>query len=166
MIRAAVTLSRRKWRFGMTMSQTYDNPMGTDGFEFVEYAAPDPQLLRALFERMGFPAVARHRSKNVTLHRQGDINFIINAEPDSFGQRFAQQHGPSACAMAFRVRDAAEAFRRAIALGATPVANPVGPMELNIPAIEGIGGSLIYLVDRYGDRTIYDVDFVAVSQAP
>jgi len=115
---------------------------------------------------MGFPVVARHRSKNVTLHRQGDINFIINAEPDSFGQRFAQAHGPSACAMAFRVRDAAQAFRRAIELGAKPVANPVGPMELNIPAIEGIGGSLIYLVDRYGDRTIYDVDFVTVSQPP
>ena len=79
----------------------------TDGFEFVEYTAPDPELLRTLFERLGFPAVARHRSKNVTLHRQGDINFIINAEPDSFGQRFAQQHGPSACAMAFRVKDAA-----------------------------------------------------------
>ena len=96
----------------------------TDGFEFVEYTAPDPELLRTLFERMGFPVVARHRSKNVTLHRQGDINFIINAEPDSFGQRFAQQHGPSACAMAFRVTDAAQAFKRAIELGATPVAQP------------------------------------------
>jgi 4-hydroxyphenylpyruvate dioxygenase len=134
----------------------------TDGFEFVEYTAPEPELLRRLFAQMGFPVAARHRSKNVTLHRQGDINFIINAEPDSFGQRFAQAHGPSACAMAFRVRDAAQAFRRAVALGAKPVANPVGPMELNIPAIEGIGGSLIYLVDRYGDHTIYDVDFVPV----
>jgi len=139
------------------------NPMGTDGFEFVEYTAPDPERLRALFERMGFPVVARHRSKNVTLHRQGDVNFIINAEPQGFGQRFAQQHGPSACAMAFRVRDAAAAFRRACELGATPVHTPVGPMELAIPAIEGIGGSLIYLVDRYGERTIYDVDFVPVA---
>ena len=134
------------------MPDLFDNPMGTDGFEFVEYTAPDPELLRTLFERMGFPAVARHRRKNVTLHRQGDINFIINAEPDSFGQRFAQQHGPSACAMAFRVKDAAQAFERAVERGATPVRNPVGPMELNIPAIEGIGGSLIYLVDRYGER--------------
>jgi len=141
------------------------NPMGTDGFEFVEYTAPDPELLRTLFARMGFPVAARHRSKNVTLHRQGDINFIINAEPDSFGRRFAQQHGPSACAMAFRVKDAAAAFKRAVELGATPVANPVGPMELNIPAIEGIGGSLIYLVDRYGDHTIYDVDFVPVDSS-
>jgi 4-hydroxyphenylpyruvate dioxygenase len=145
------------------MADLFDNPMGTDGFEFVEYTAPDPELLRTLFERMGFPVTARHRSKNVTLHRQGDINFIINAEPGSFGQRFAQQHGPSACAMAFRVKDAARAFRRAVDLGARPVATPVGPMELNIPAIEGIGGSLVYLVDRYGEHTIYDVDFMPVA---
>jgi 4-hydroxyphenylpyruvate dioxygenase len=139
-----------------------DNPMGTDGFEFVEYTAPDPQLLRALFERLGFPVVARHRSKNVTLHRQGDINFIINAEPESFAQRFAREHGPSACAMAFRVKDAAYAYRRALELGAMSVEPDIAPMELKIPAIEGIGGSLIYLVDRYGERTIYDVDFVLV----
>ncbi|HET9694056.1 MAG TPA: 4-hydroxyphenylpyruvate dioxygenase [Steroidobacteraceae bacterium] len=145
------------------MADLFDNPMGTDGFEFVEYTAPDPEQLRTLFERMGFPVVARHRSKNVTLHQQGDVNFIINAEPDSFGQRFAQQHGPSACAMAFRVKDAAAAFKRAVQLGAKPVATPVGPMELNIPAIEGIGGSLVYLVDRYGDHTIYDVDFLPVA---
>jgi 4-hydroxyphenylpyruvate dioxygenase len=137
--------------------------MGTDGFEFVEYTAPDPELLRTLFEKMGFPVTARHRSKNVTLHRQGDINFIINADPDGFGQRFAREHGPSACAMAFRVKDAAFAFRRAVELGAKPVETRVGPMELHIPAIEGIGGSLIYLVDRYGDRTIYDVDFIPVT---
>jgi 4-hydroxyphenylpyruvate dioxygenase len=144
---------------------TFENPMGTDGFEFVEYTAPDPELLRTLFERLGFPAVARHRSKNVTLHRQGDINFIINAEAGSFGQRFAQAHGPSACAMAFRVKDASFAFRRCVELGAKPVETRVGPMELQIPAIEGIGGSLIYLVDRYGERTIYDVDFVPIASA-
>ena len=91
------------------MSDLHDNPMGTDGFEFVEYTAPDPQLLRSLFERLGFPVTARHRSKNVTLHTQGEINFIINAEADSFAQSFARAHGPSACAMAFRVRDAASA---------------------------------------------------------
>ncbi len=147
------------------MTGAHDNPMGTDGFEFVEYTAPDPVLLRSLFERLGFPVVARHRRKNVTLHRQGDINFIINAEPASFGQQFAQKHGASACAMAFRVKDAAQALQRAVALGATPVGSAVGPMELNIPAIEGIGGSLIYLVDRYGERTIYDVDFVPVAGA-
>jgi len=142
------------------------NPMGTDGFEFVEYTAPDPQLLRVLFERLGFPATARHRSKNVTLHRQGDINFIINAEPDSFAQRFAREHGPSACAMAFRVRDAAHAYNRCLALGAKPIESQAGPMELQIPAIEGIGASLIYLVDRYGEQTIYDVDFVPLPQTP
>ena len=138
----------------------FDNPMGTDGFEFVEYAAPDPELLRALFTRMGFPAVARHRSKDVTLHKQGDINFIINAEADSFAQQFAREHGPCACAMAFRVKDAQYAFDRAVELGAKPVEAETRPMELNIPAIEGIGGSRLYLVDRYGDQTIYDVDFV------
>jgi 4-hydroxyphenylpyruvate dioxygenase len=145
---------------------TGDNPMGTDGFEFVEYTAPDPELLRRLFDRMGFPAVARHRSKNVTLHRQGDVNFIINAEPAGFGQQFAHAHGPSACAMAFRVRDAAFAYRRALDLGARPGPVTAGPMELHIPCIEGIGGSLVYLVDRYGEHTIYDVDFVPLPGAP
>ena len=138
----------------------WDNPMGTDGFEFVEYTGPNPQALAALFERMGFVAAARHRSKNVTLYKQGDIHFILNAEPESFAQAFARLHGPSICAIAFRVADAAKAYERAISLGAKPVEGKVGPMELNIPAIEGIGGSLIYLVDRYGEHSIYDVDFV------
>jgi 4-hydroxyphenylpyruvate dioxygenase len=147
----------------MKESQQIANPMCTDGFEFVEYAAPEPELLRRLFERMGLPAVARHRSKNVTLHRQGDIHFIINAESDSFAQGFARAHGPCACAMAFRVADARVAFERALELGAKPGPMTAGPMELNIPSIVGIGGSLIYLVDRYGDRTIYDVDFVPTA---
>ncbi|MBV9015835.1 MAG: 4-hydroxyphenylpyruvate dioxygenase [Alphaproteobacteria bacterium] len=137
----------------------WDNPMGTDGFEFVEYTGPNPQQLAALFEQMGFVAAARHRSKNVTLYKQGDVNFILNAEPESFAQAFARLHGPSVCAIAFRVKDAAASYDRAVKLGAKPVHGKVGPMELNIPAIEGIGGSLIYLVDRYGDQTIYDVDF-------
>src|SRR5271170_5514697 len=141
------------------------NPMRTDGFEFVEYAAPDPASLRQLFDAMGLPAVARHRSKNVTLHRQGDINFIVNAERDSFAQSFARAHGPCACAMAFRVADAAFAYARALELGAKPGPATAGPMELNIPSIEGIGGSLIYLVDRYGERTIYDVDFLPIAAA-
>ncbi len=145
--------------------QSWPNPMGTDGFEFVEYTAPDPAALRAVLERMGCTPVARHRSKEVTLYRQGGINFIVNAEPQSFAQAFARLHGPSACAMAFRVRDAAKAYARAIELGAKGVAGKIGPMELNIPAIEGIGGSLLYLVDRYGDRTIYDVDFVPLPGA-
>jgi 4-hydroxyphenylpyruvate dioxygenase len=137
-----------------------ENPMGTDGFEFVEYAAPDPELLRDLFTKMGFPAVARHKRKNVTLHRQGDCNFIINAEPGSFAEQFAQEHGPCACAMAFRFKDAAAAHKRALDLGATNIDGDVAEGELAIPAIEGIGGSRLYFVDRYAAKgTIYDVDF-------
>jgi len=137
-----------------------ENPMGTDGFEFVEYAAPDPELLRSLFTKMGFPAVAKHKRKDVTLHRQGDINFIINAEPGSFAEQFARDHGPCACAMAFRVRDAAKAHARALDLGATNVESDAAEGELRIPAIEGIGGSRLYLVDTYGAKgTIYDTDF-------
>jgi 4-hydroxyphenylpyruvate dioxygenase len=144
-----------------------DNPMGTDGFEFVEYAAPDAAALGALFERMGFARVARHRAKDVALWQQGDVHFVVNAEPGSFGQAFARVHGPSICALALRVRDAGRAYRRALELGAWGVEGRVGPMELAIPAIKGIGDSLLYLVDRYGSRgTIYDVDFVPEPGAP
>ena len=140
------------------------NPMGTDGFEFVEFTAPDPAALAETFAKLGFVAIARHRSKSVTLFRQGEVNFIVNAEPDSFAQAFARVHGPSACAMAFRVVDARLAHARAVALGAKPVESRVGPMELNIPAIEGIGGSILYFVDRFGPKgSIYDVDFVALD---
>jgi len=136
------------------------NPMGTDGLEFVEYAHPEPEKLGELFRTMGFTPVARHRSKNVTLWRQGDVNFVVNAEPQSFAQRFAAQHGPCACAMAFRVVDARQAYERALSLGAEPGETRVGPMELAIPAIKGIGGSLLYFVDRYGAKgSIWDVDF-------
>lgn len=155
--------------------QPWENPMGTNGFEFIEYAAPDPQSLGMLFAQMGFSAIARHRHKDVTLYRQGDINFIVNAEKDSFAQRFARQHGPSICAIAFRVNDAAQAYHRALELGAWGFDNRTGPMELNIPAIKGIGDSLIYFVDRWrgkegvsggiGDISIYDVDFVALPGA-
>ena len=154
----------------------WDNPMGTDGFEFVEYAAPDPVALGQLFETMGFVPIARHRTKKVTLYRQGGVNFIINAEPNSFAQRFARQHGPSVCAMAFRVNDAKQAYERALELGAWGFDNHTGPMELNIPAIKGIGDSLIYFVDRWhgkdgaaagaiGNISIYDVDFVPIAGA-
>ncbi|MGD9946253.1 MAG: 4-hydroxyphenylpyruvate dioxygenase [Burkholderiaceae bacterium] len=153
----------------------WDNPMGTDGFEFIEYAAPNPVEMGRLFEQMGFKAVARHRHKNVLLYRQGSINFIVNAEPDSFAQRFARLHGPSICAIAFRVDDAAKAYQRALELGAWGFDSKSGPMELNIPAIKGIGDSLIYFVDRWhgkdgrsggiGDISIYDVDFVPVDSS-
>ncbi|MPY71281.1 MAG: 4-hydroxyphenylpyruvate dioxygenase [Alphaproteobacteria bacterium] len=142
------------------------NPIGTDGFEFVEYTAPDPAILDRLFRSMAFKPVARHRAKDVTLYRQGGVNFIVNAEPDSFAQSFAAAHGPSICAVGFRVRDAAAALKHAVAMGARPVEGRHGPMELNIPAIRGVGDSLIYLIDRYGDRTIYDVDFVPIPGAP
>lgn len=140
-------------------SSLWDNPLGTDGFEFVEYASSEPEQLAQLFERLGFVAIARHRSKKVTLYRQGDINFILNAEPNSQAEQFARLHGPCANAMAFRVKDAARAIKQLAANGARVVASGAGPMELQIPAIEGIGGSLIYLVDRYGEQSIYDVDF-------
>ena len=142
----------------------WDNPLRTDGFEFIEYAAPDPAALGRLFEQMGFSAVAKHRSKNVLLYRQGGINFIVNAEPSSFAQSFARVHGPSICAIAFRVGDAAHAYRTCVANGAWGVEAHPGPMELAIPAIKGIGDSLIYLVDRYPRDgrgvSIYDIDFV------
>ncbi len=148
----------------------WDNPMGTDGFEFIEYAAPDPVAMGALFERMGFRAIAKHRHKNVLLYRQGEINFIVNAEPDSFAQRFARLHGPSICAIAFRVQSARSAYERALSLGAWGYAGSAGPGELNIPAIKGIGDSLIYFVDRWrgkggarvgeiGNIGFFDVDF-------
>jgi 4-hydroxyphenylpyruvate dioxygenase len=142
----------------------WENPLGTDGFEFVEYCSTEPEKLGAVFELMGFTAVARHRSKDVVHYRQGTVNFILNNEPGSFAADFAKQHGPSACAMAFRVDDAARAYELALERGATAVPNHVGPMELNIPAIQGIGHSRLYLVDRYGDRgSIYDVDFVPID---
>ena len=152
---------------------TWDNPMGTDGFEFIEFAAPDPVAMGKLFEQMGFVAVAKHRSKNVLLYKQGDINFILNAEPGSFAQSFARVHGPSICAIAFRVKDAAFAYKRAVESGAWGVDMKPGPMELNIPAIKGIGDSLLYFVDRYegngahggNNVTIYDIDFVPISGA-
>ncbi|MGZ6015793.1 MAG: 4-hydroxyphenylpyruvate dioxygenase [Phenylobacterium sp.] len=143
----------------------FDNPLGTDGFEFVEFTSPEPERLKGLFELMGFTAVAKHRSKNVLRFRQGDINFILNMEPSGQPAEFRAVHGPSANAMAFRVKDAAQALKLAIERGAKPVTGPVGPMELNIPAIEGIGGSNLYLVDRYGAQEIYDVDFVAIPGA-
>jgi 4-hydroxyphenylpyruvate dioxygenase-like putative hemolysin len=129
------------------------NPMGTDGFEFVEFTAPDPKPLAALFRTFGFYETAKHRRKKVSLWQQGDINFILNAESQGHGADFAAAHGPSICAMAFRVRDAAYAYRRALQLGAVGVPNQTGPMELNIPGIipgiTAIGGAILYLVDRY-----------------
>ncbi|MEM1433140.1 MAG: 4-hydroxyphenylpyruvate dioxygenase [Pseudomonadota bacterium] len=137
-----------------------DNPMGLDGFEFVEFCAPREGVLEPVFETLGFSLVARHRSKAVHLWRQGDINFIVNYEPKSYAAYYAEEHGPSACGMAFRVADSHYAYQRALDLGAQPVEIPVGPMELRLPAIRGIGGAPLYLIDRYADGSaIYDIDF-------
>ncbi|MDO9112409.1 MAG: 4-hydroxyphenylpyruvate dioxygenase [Polaromonas sp.] len=171
---AAITKPAPSSASAPTAAAAWDNPMGTDGFEFIEYAAPDPAAMGALFERMGFKPIAKHRHKNVTLYRQGGINFIINAEPDSFAQRFARQHGPSVCAIAFRVQDAKAAYERAISLGAWGYAHTAGPGELNIPAIKGIGDSIIYFIDRWrgkngaregdiGNIGFFDVDFEPLS---
>ncbi|MET0372752.1 MAG: 4-hydroxyphenylpyruvate dioxygenase [Rhizorhabdus sp.] len=138
-----------------------DNPLGLDGFEFVEFSAPDKGVLEPVFAAMGFTRIARHRSKDVQLWRQGDINLIANYEPRSPAAYFSAEHGPSACGMGWRVHDATKAYAEAIARGAEPVEVKTGPMELRLPAIRGIGGSIIYLIDRYGDAlSIYDIDFV------
>ena len=142
------------------MADLFDNPMGLCGFEFVEFASPTPGLLEPLFEKMGFTLVAKHRSKNVLLYRQNEINFIVNNEPRSEAGYFAAEHGPSACGLAFRVKDSHKAYNRALELGAQPIEIGTGPMELRLPAIKGIGGAPLYLIDRFEDgKSIYDIDF-------
>jgi 4-hydroxyphenylpyruvate dioxygenase len=142
------------------MTDSWENPMGLRGFEFVEFASPTANLLEPLFEKMGFALVARHRSKAVDLYRQGDANFIINREPRSLAAYFAAEHGPCACGLAFRVSDSHHAYARALELGAQPIDMPTGPMELRLPAVKGIGGAPLYLIDRIEDgRSIYDIDF-------
>jgi len=142
------------------MADLFENPMGLMGFEFVEFASPTPGVLQPVFEAMGFTKVANHRSKKVSLYRQGEINFIVNEEPNSPAAYFASEHGPSPCGMAFRVKDSHKAYARALSLGAQPVDVPTGPMELRLPAIKGIGGAPLYLIDRFEEgRSIYDIDF-------
>jgi 4-hydroxyphenylpyruvate dioxygenase len=142
------------------MADSVLNPMGLMGFEFIEFASPAAQVLEPVFHMLGFTKVAQHRSKNVALYRQGAINFILNSEPASLAAYFAAEHGPSACGMAFRVQDAHQAYARALSLGAQAVEMPVGPMELRLPAIKGIGGAPLYLIDRFEEgKAIYDIDF-------
>jgi len=140
------------------------NPAGTDGFEFVEFAHPEPQALRDLFARMGFTLTARHPERAVELWQQGDITYILNDEPGSHGRRFVEEHGPCAPSMGWRVVDAAHAFAHAVANGATPYEGP-GKL-LDWPAIVGIGGSLIYFTDDYGPGiNPYDgFDFVTAAK--
>jgi 4-hydroxyphenylpyruvate dioxygenase len=142
------------------MADLFDNPMGLMGFEFVEFASPVPDTLEPVFEKLGFSLVAQHRSKDVALYRQGQINFIVNRDPKSPAGYFAAEHGPSACGLAFRVRDSHKAYNLALELGAQPIDMPTGPMELRLPAIKGIGGAPLYLIDRFEEgRSIYDIDF-------
>ncbi|MFW2176522.1 MULTISPECIES: 4-hydroxyphenylpyruvate dioxygenase [unclassified Moraxella] len=142
------------------MTDLFENPMGLQGFEFVEYSSPEPEKLAELFVKLGFTHVANHRSKDVALYRQGDINFILNREAKSPASYFADEHGAGACGMGFRVKNAQQAYERAIEMGAQPVDLATNAMELKLPAIKGIGGSLIYLIDRFGENnTIYDIDF-------
>jgi len=142
------------------MTDLFENPMGLRGFEFVEFASPTPNVLEPVFESLGFTKVATHRSKDVDLYRQGEINFIVNREPASVAWYFAAEHGPSVCGLAFRVKDSHLAYERALERGAQPVDLPAGPMELKLPAIKGIGGAPLYLIDRYEEgRSIYDIDF-------
>ncbi len=154
----------------------WDNPLGIQGYEFIEFASPDPAQLGRTFERFGFSAIAQHRHKAVRLYRQGEMNFIVDAEPDSFAVRYASEYGLSICAVGLRVQDAALAYARAVEAGAWPFeGGTIGPMELNIPAIQGIGQSLIYFIDRWrgkegqpgdvGDISIYDVDFRPLAPA-
>jgi len=152
------------------MSDLFENPMGLCGFEFVEFAASEEGILEPVFDAVGFQHVANHRSKHVKQFRQGDINFIINYEPTSPAAYFAEEHGPSACGMAFRVKDSQLAYNRALELGAQPVEIATGPMELRLPAIKGIGGAPLYLIDRFAQgASIYDIDFEwleGVNQRP
>lgn len=143
------------------MADLFENPMGLMGFEFIEFASPTPNVIEPVLQSMGFSHVANHRSKDVALYRQGEINAIVNREPRSVPGYFAAEHGPSVCGMAFRVQDSHKAYARALELGAQPIELPPGPMELRLPAIKGIGGAPLYLIDRFGEgSSIYDIDFV------
>jgi 4-hydroxyphenylpyruvate dioxygenase len=143
------------------MADLFPNPLGTDGFDFVEYAAPDAALLHALFKTMGFTAVARHKRIAATLYRQGDINFVVNEQPGSFAAEFAEAHGPCAVGFAIRVKDAAQAFNDAKASGAKPHAAAPAQLPFAVPTIEGIGGSVLYLVDDYPGSARASGDFYA-----
>lgn len=138
---------------------TFDNPLGINGFEFVEFAAPDPRLLHELFPRLGFSAVARHRSRPITLYRQGTCNFLVNETPDSFAAEFAAAHGPCACGFAIRVGDGATALKQTVANGAEPVDHKADTRVIDAPVIKGIGDCMLYLVtdgsDPYAEQFEY-----------
>ena len=132
------------------------------GFEFVEYAAPDPAAFGAYLSRLGFTAIARHRSKDVVLYRQNGINIIVNSDVESFEQSYSHLRGVRICAIALRVRDAAAAYEQALRNGAWEVESQVRVMEVNIPGIAGAGETVTYFIDRFGHPSIYDIDFVTI----
>ena len=138
------------------------NPIGLDGIEFIEYATSKPQALGQVLETMGFRPVARHRSREVLLYRQGDMNVIVNAHIARLPRAVQPVDRPVIAAIALRVRDAAAAYRHVVDAGAWAVPTHVEVMELNIPAVHGVGSSRIYFVDRYRDFSIYDVDFTLI----
>ena len=140
-----------------------DNPAGTDGFEFVEFAHPQPETLRDLFGRMGYVHTATHKTKDIELWQQGDITYVINNEPGSHARAFVQEHGPCAPSMGWRVVDAQHAFDHAVSKGATPYTGDGKTMD--VPAIVGIGGSLIYFIDQYYEANPYNEAFNWVSDA-
>ena len=142
---------------------TPTNPAGTDGFEFVEFAHPDPQVLRDLFSAMGYAHVATHKTKAIELWQQGDISYLINAEPHTHAADFIEVHGPCAPSMGWRVVDADHAFKRSVELGAEPYEGP--GKVIDAPAIVGIGGSLIYFIDQYYDSSPYNREFDWVGTA-
>jgi 4-hydroxyphenylpyruvate dioxygenase len=143
-----------------------NNPLGMDGIEFLEYATTAPLALGALLEQIGFVPTARHRSREVTLYRQGAMNVIVNADPRALPQRADDPQSTVLSAIALRVRDADVAYRHALAMGAWAIDTRAGAMELNIPGVHGVGDSILYFVDRFRDFSIYDVDFKPIANAP
>ena len=146
---------------------TFANPMGIDGFEFVEFAALDAAPLHALFERMGFSAVLKHKSRNITVYRQGGVNFVVNEDPDSFAADFAKVHGPCACGFAIRFRNSAdEAYGTVIGNGGEPITQREETRAVRAPVVKGIGDCMLYLIDRYGAAgSIFDADYEPIPGA-
>jgi len=147
------------------MSDQFENPMGIDGFDFVEFAAPDATVLENLFGQFGFSPVARHRSKNITMYKQGNCVFLINDEPGSFAKDFAAVHGPCACGFAMRVQDADFVLAATLEKGAQAFTEKRETIALDIPCIEGIGGSILYLVDKYGEQSVFEDEYEPIAGA-
>jgi len=148
---------------------TFENPMGIDGFEFVEFAAPDGQgeLLHAYFQKMGFIAVLHHKTRPITVYRQGTVNFLVNEDPDSFAAEFARAHGPSACGFAIRFKKPGdEVLKVVLGNGGEVIADKADSKAVDAPVVKGIGDCMLYLVDRYGDKgNVYEEDYLPVQGA-